>query len=322
MPFPAPIFEHASRPDRAVVARLADPGSGLRERLDVCRYLIEMGALEEAAQALAPLTLLPAAAQEATHEAAALLRVCRKLQGQSANLHEEIDAIERNPAAGDWWAAPAGAATTIVAFSGAAQKTGISVYFLRRILARLGCNVLVLFDTSNRLYLRGVAGLGASVEETASLLRPIIDGMRGRRLICLGQSAGGFGAIRYGRALGADGILAFSPLVHAEPARRHAWLRRHGLTELGEAAMDLRAQRLGDPAPPRLHIVCGAEHARDMAAARSLADMPGVSKAAIPGLAGHGSLQACVVAGTFVETVSAFLAEIGVTEPGRRGARA
>jgi len=301
------LIERASRPAPGTVERLADPASRPQERLDACLALIEVGELEPAAVELVGLTMRPETAVAAVR----LLQVCRRLQEQAPNLHEGLAAIERDPATGCWWAAPAGADTTVVAFAGAAQRIGISAYFLLRILGRLGCNTVVVFDTGNRLYLRGVPGLGSSVAETAPALRSIVTRMGGERVVCLGQSAGGFGAIRYAGALGARAILAFSPLVYATPTIRGRWLQRLGLDDLPETEIDLRAQRLADPAPPQLHIVHGALHAGDRAAAASLADLPGVTVAEIAGLRHHGSLQASVMSGQFVSTLESFLAGLG-----------
>lgn len=76
-------------------------------------------------------------------------------------------------------------------------------------------------DLDQAFYQRGVRGLGRSVDEVVSGLSGLI-GERSR-IVFVGQSAGGFGAMLFGALLGVDEVLAFSPQSFLNPW----WRRRH-----------------------------------------------------------------------------------------------
>lgn len=76
-------------------------------------------------------------------------------------------------------------------------------------------------DLDQAFYQRGVRGLGTSVDQVASGLRGLI-GERSR-IVFVGQSAGGFGAMLFGALMGVDEVLAFSPQTFLSPW----WRRRH-----------------------------------------------------------------------------------------------
>ena len=75
-------------------------------------------------------------------------------------------------------------------------------------------------------YLHGIPGLGADLPQTLAALRRLIAPLEAGKLLMLGQSMGGYGAILYGHALGADKAVAFGPLSHMDPEES----RRNGDT--------------------------------------------------------------------------------------------
>jgi hypothetical protein len=78
-------------------------------------------------------------------------------------------------------------------------------------------NRLLVRDLENAWYHCGVPGLGTHVDEMTATLRSLICSIRPSRLITIGQSMGGYGAIMFGMLLNADRIVAFGPLSHLDP---------------------------------------------------------------------------------------------------------
>jgi pimeloyl-ACP methyl ester carboxylesterase len=75
-----------------------------------------------------------------------------------------------------------------------------------------------LRDPAMSWYLQGIAGLGASLQATLDELARRIRALAPTRVMTLGQSMGGYGALRYGLALGAARIVAFGALSTMDPA--------------------------------------------------------------------------------------------------------
>ncbi|WP_428507724.1 hypothetical protein [Roseateles sp.] len=75
-----------------------------------------------------------------------------------------------------------------------------------------------LRDLSVSWYLHGVAGLGSNLLRTLDALATQVRALAPTRVMTLGQSMGGYGAILYGLALGVDRIVAFGALSTMDPA--------------------------------------------------------------------------------------------------------
>jgi hypothetical protein len=75
-------------------------------------------------------------------------------------------------------------------------------------------NRILIRDLTNAWYHRGVPGLGSHVDEVAASLRGLVRSIRPGRVLTIGQSMGGYGAIMFGMLAGADRIVSFGPLSH------------------------------------------------------------------------------------------------------------
>lgn len=73
-------------------------------------------------------------------------------------------------------------------------------------------NKLLLRDVKNQWYLKGIPGLGDNIDSTIKAIRKIIAEMKPSKVITVGQSMGGYGAILYGLLLGADEVISYGPL--------------------------------------------------------------------------------------------------------------
>lgn len=79
-----------------------------------------------------------------------------------------------------------------------------------------------LRDPRMAWYLQGIDGLGADLDATLDTVRRHIRALPATRMTMLGQSMGGYGAIRYGLALGADRVVALGALSTMDAADARA----------------------------------------------------------------------------------------------------
>lgn len=101
----------------------------------------------------------------------------------------------------------AGAETMLLVFTGLANKTGMPLRTFDRYLATFNTSVMYLRDTSRLLFNRGITAIAEDFEQTIAYLQQVILQSGAKRCICLGLSAGGFAAIRYGLRLDAVKII-------------------------------------------------------------------------------------------------------------------
>jgi hypothetical protein len=156
----------------------------------------------------------------------------------------------------------------VVAFAGVRQKLGGIKSEFYRSLERLDCAALFVRDLECRWYQYDPP----VVEELETQIRAAIDQTGAQRLVCIGNSMGGFGALLFGARLGADAILSFAPQTAIEPAVTnvlgdHRWREyqtRIPRFPFGDLAVCVAAKA-------RPIICCGAEDRLDRAHAERLA---------------------------------------------------
>jgi len=171
-----------------------------------------------------------------------------------------------------------------------------------------GVNVVYLRDFQKRNYLRGVAGLGRTEEETIAALRNLVAELGANRTIVMGGSGGGFSAMRYGALMAADAAVSFAgptdasstPLYHQ--SRPSAWnpdfFVRGILDRESDLPLDL-LPLLSRPAHTKFIQYFGQEMAEDVRQARRLEGLPGVTLRPVPGLNSHYVLDHLIGDGSF-----------------------
>lgn len=113
---------------------------------------------------------------------------------------------------------PKGSDTLVVLFRGIGRKGAGLPKRRWGNLFQSGVNVLVLNDNSRCFYGKGVELFGKGMDSTMTFIRQLQQALGCSKLCTLGSSAGGSGALNYGVKLGADKILAFSPVTAVKPA--------------------------------------------------------------------------------------------------------
>lgn len=310
------LIKRFSRPDPAVLAILDDPEAGAKARLRACRHLIRFGEIGAATTHLVALLDNP----KVRPAVETLLAQCRELKALGMDAEPAPSTAEPDTdssADTGFLSLPRGSETTVIAFTGRGRRLGISTYFMERVLRDTGVNLIFLFDWRDAFYLAGVDGLGADAAEAASGIGKLADDIGTKKLVCLGQSAGGYAAIYYGEALRADGVIAFNPVI--EPVISGVSHDRI-CSVLGRtpepAEIDLRQIYLRSKRPPVTRIVFGADAASDRKSAEYMGGDLGVSLQPVAGIKGHAIVTPLVLSGEFRSVFDSFLQEVG---PGRWG---
>ncbi|WP_421725957.1 hypothetical protein [Bauldia sp.] len=311
-------IDQFSRPDPAIVAILEDPDARVGQKLRACSHLVRFGEIATATKYLLELIDSPGARSGVEQ----LLAQCQELQalgvgGDPTLLSAEEGDRHNHDEDTDlgFWTIPRGADTTVLAFAGHSKRIGVSAYFMERILRRQDTNVVFLFDWRKTYYLGGVKGLGSNVNETVQSLTSLLSDMGTRKLICLGQSAGGYAALRYGSSLSADGVLAFSPTTHRVVTSKARLQIREGTgREADPYELDLSRQLRQSAHKQTKRIVFGAGSETDVESAKMLSGLPGVVLQPVPENSRHEILSQLVLSGEFSEMFDRFYEETG---PGR-----
>ena len=155
----------------------------------------------------------------------------------------------------------------LVIFGGVAMGFVLPPFEFRSFIESLSVTTLLVRDTSQAWYQRGVAGLGDDIPSAAAALRGHVVSHTPSRLVLMGNSAGGFAAMRFGLELAdiVDAVIAFSP----QTCLRARWRTSHrdrrwepqvtaAQLLVGRESDELDAARWQDPWPPvDLHFALG-----------------------------------------------------------------
>lgn len=187
------------------------------------------------------------------------------------------------------WRNPAGSDRVIVAFSGGGQRFWLSLDGLHKVLRGCGAHVIYMRDFSQSLYLAGDPEAGLDYRGMLALIRRQVNGLGASRLVCLGNSAGGYAALRYGLDLDAESVISFSGITDLEK-----WRNPMVESEFKDVVrhnpgmkFDIRAAYLEASRTPRTIMCFGRDHDRDRMEAERMGDLPGVRLMPVEGFSTH-----------------------------------
>jgi hypothetical protein len=101
--------------------------------------------------------------------------------------------------------------TLLVAFGGMQGQLGMPPFEFFKATGAIPVKKLFVRDLRQAWYHRGIPGHGDGIEQVAAALGQIVSAGGTRRLVCAGNSAGGYAALLFGTLLGADAVLCFAP---------------------------------------------------------------------------------------------------------------
>lgn len=204
---------------------------------------------------------------------------------------------------------PGESGVTLLGFAGLANRFMAPVEWVDAFCAAHNHSAVYLRDTDRTLFQGGVPSLAPDLEGTIDALRGMLSRLNTRRLICLGTSGGGFGAIRYGMRLEAAHILCASPptsfdVVDSIGDDRARLLVQRMAAQFGKENLDMLADVRAGGGKTRLTIWFGADAREDAAHARHLEGQPGVTLVPVPDFAAHTTFEKILESGAFEDFVA------------------
>lgn len=205
---------------------------------------------------------------------------------------------------------PVAADCVVILFSGGARRFPVPLTLLDQFFAGHGMAVVRLVDKGRSFYLNGVTGLGDSFEASVESLREIAKGYGAKRIITLGNSAGGVGALHYGVALNASHILVYSPLTNLslEFFERHADYRNRPQIRLinknvPAERLDIKGVLEKSGFEGQIDICVGEYCTKDLIHMNRLIDLPQVSTYTVKGIAAHTVVAPALLDGSLLQSL-------------------
>ena len=184
-----------------------------------------------------------------------------------------------------------GAEATVIYFAGGGEVgTGVPLPLLHRWIGQLDANLIYLRPFGLDFYADGMAAFGLGAPAMVAGLRRRLAALGSSRTFCLGNSMGGFAAVRYGLELGAEAILTLGPQTMVGPdfdERGGDRIRERIRRNVPTAPLDLRPIWPPRAPPPRLVIVYGEQCWEDRLYAEHMAGLPGVELRQVDGFDSH-----------------------------------
>jgi pimeloyl-ACP methyl ester carboxylesterase len=178
----------------------------------------------------------------------------------------------------------AGASAVLLGFCGRAQQIGMPLNLIHRWFGHLGVHVIYLRDYQGKNYDNGIRSLAPDLGGTLRALRETIAGLGVQRVVCYGNSLGGYGALRYALELQSEAVLCFGAPTNLVPDFGNIRLREKRGVAPG---LDLRPLYQRASRAPRTHLVYAEHHASDRTQASNFAGLPTVSLEGVHGASGH-----------------------------------
>lgn len=216
-----------------------------------------------------------------------------------------------------------GAGTVLMVFTGGVGGFGGPLPLVHEWFRRLDASIVYLRDPLDLFYLAGLPSLGGDLPSAVAGLRAIAGSLSAERILCIGTSAGGYAALRYGLDLAAERVLSLSgPTVIDESVglveERGRLTGRDTLT-LDPELLDIAALYRAVERRPLVRLLFGGDNENDRDEAERMAGIDGVERIALPGVSDHGILSA-LVERTGFEAQLAWLTD-GVGAAGRHSER-
>ncbi|MBK3517683.1 hypothetical protein [Carboxylicivirga marina] len=136
--------------------------------------------------------------------------------------------------------------TLIVVFGGIACKLPIPVFEFMKSLDKYNVDKVFIRDFHQAWYQLGLKGLSTSVEETVIYLKKLLNSSYYKKVIFIGNSAGGFAAMLYGWLINVDEVHAFAPQTFTNKLNRYIYRDYRWLEQIKELHSKLPSSKYQD----------------------------------------------------------------------------
>ena len=104
-----------------------------------------------------------------------------------------------------------GRANLLVSFGGGKGGLGVPVFEFYKTIAHLDCDKIFVRDFRQEYYQKGVDNNIDDIEKLVAYFREKVEQGNYQRIICIGNSMGGYASILFGTLMNADRVLSFAP---------------------------------------------------------------------------------------------------------------
>lgn len=200
-----------------------------------------------------------------------------------------------------------GRKTLVVAFAGDAHRLMVPIAGFLQYLDPARCELLLLFDGSRSMFMRGIPGVASGFESMLAWIEHFRRARATTRTIALGTSAGGLAAVWTALALGLDRAVSIGGTSPVEVAERHQTL------DLDISGFDDAIRRRAG-ALPEVAYLFGELCERDRRKGEALAGHLPVTLVPVPRFAHHNVIFEAMRRGTLAALLDLFLGERRVAE--------
>ncbi len=175
--------------------------------------------------------------------------------------------------------------TLVISFAGVGGNLG-GVFYNRYglIVNRINTHKIFINDTLNRWYQSGIPGITANIAETIEYISFLKGTNKYRKVVCIGQSAGGYMSLLVGHQIGATDVVAFAPQTFLDQANRtyygdSRWsqLLKKLPENIPHRYLDLREiYKQPQQNDARIHVHYSMRQALDVKHIEHLGDFPGL----------------------------------------------
>jgi len=200
-----------------------------------------------------------------------------------------------------------GASTVLLSFGGNRGKMGIPLMLLHRWFGQADAHVIYLRDMTAKLFMRGLKQVGSDYAETVAAIKRSCDELGAKRILCHGNSGGGFGAAMMGLDLGAEAVLTFGAPSHPSltaDKKTVRLLQRFGIDE----GVDLRPLYDQAANPPQTRLVYSADFDPDRLQAENMDGAPNVTLEGVMTGGDHGVMVPLIQNGRYDELLKQLVA--------------
>lgn len=110
--------------------------------------------------------------------------------------------------------------TLLITFAGISGAIGLYPFEFFKITKSFNVDKIFIRDLNQSWYHKGLKDISTSIEETAHFLKTIIKKQHYSKVVCLGNSMGGYAAIVIGELIEADVVLSFAPQTFLDAENR------------------------------------------------------------------------------------------------------
>lgn len=198
----------------------------------------------------------------------------------------------------------------LVTFGGIAQGIGMPRFEFLRITNELSAKLLFARDISQSWYHSELPEIGLGIVDLAKTITEVTAEAKVKRVVCVGNSMGGYAALLLGSLTAADQVIAFAPqtfltrrlrFIHGDRRWREQCKKLYSSPHLLKPALNLK-QYLANPSYGHAVIYADPSLKVDAAHAKHLQSLPRTSVCWVQG--GHNLVKGLRDSGELLRILS------------------